>query len=164
MDELLISRVAVEHNGGDGIVLDNCHEDARICDSLINYNAGTGLDLRPRCHDVVVSANQFETNRGAVRCADGFNLTVIGNNMDDHSGHGLVVENTHGSVVAGNMIEQCTGDAAVLRGKCDGTTLSANTLTQCREGGVQLVGVKNLTLSASTFDLANTTWSAVREP
>lgn len=32
-------------------------------------------------------------------------------NLDDHLGNGLVIENTYGSIVAANMIEECAGHA-----------------------------------------------------
>lgn len=152
INELLISRVAVEHNGGDGIVLDHCYEDPRVSDSLITYNKGTGLNLLG-CHDIVVSANQFEENIDAVRCIDGFNLTMTGNNVDDHLGNGVVIENTYGSVVSGNMIEECNGHAVVLKGTCYGDALSANTFAHCQGDGVRLEGVRDITISANTFVL-----------
>ena len=52
-----------------------------------------------RCHDIVVSGNQFEENQDALRCIDSFNLCMTGNNIDDHLRHGVVIENTYGSVV-----------------------------------------------------------------
>ena len=150
IDELLLSRVAVEHNGGDGVLMDHCYEDPRISDCLINYNAQTGLNLLG-CHDIVVSANQFEENRDALHCIDGYNLTMTGNNLDDHLGNGVVIENTYGSIVAANMIEECAGHAVVLKGECYGDAVSANTLAHCQGEGVRLVGVRGITISANTF-------------
>ena len=57
-------------------------------------------------HDIVVNANQFEENNDGLRCVDSFNLTCNGNNFDDHLRHGVVIENTYGSVVSGNMIQR----------------------------------------------------------
>jgi hypothetical protein len=34
----------------------------------------------------------FEENQDALHCLDGFNLTVTGNDLDDHLGHGVVIE------------------------------------------------------------------------
>ena len=152
VDELLLSQVAVEHNGGDGILMDHCYEDARVCGCLINYNGRTGLNLLG-CHDIVVSANQFEENQDALHCIDGYNLTMTGNNLDDHLGNGVVVENTYGSIIAANMIEECAGHAVVLRGECYGDALSANTFAHCEGEGVRLVGVGDITVSANTFVL-----------
>lgn len=152
VDELLISRVSAEHNGGDGITLDHCLEDARVCDSLMTYNARTGLNLLG-CHDIVVSANQFEENQDALHCIRGYNLTMTGNNLDDHLGDGVIIESTYGSVVASNMIEECNGHAIVLRGACYGDAISANTLAHCRGDGVRLEGVRDITISANTFVL-----------
>ena len=50
----------------------------------------------------------------AVLCTDSFNLTMTGNNLDDHLGNGVVVENTYGSITSGNMIEECKGFAVVF--------------------------------------------------
>ena len=122
VNEIYIEGVSVSHNGGDGILLDHCYEDPRVCNSLITYNGGAGLNL-VSCHDIVVSANQFEENRDAVRCIDGYNLCMTGNNIDDHLRHGVVIENTYGSVVSGNMIEECNGTAILLDRDCYGDTL-----------------------------------------
>jgi hypothetical protein len=50
----------------------------------------------------VVNANQFEENQYALRCLDSFNLTMNGNTLDDHLRHGVVIENTYGTVLSGN--------------------------------------------------------------
>ena len=80
------------------------------------------------CHDIVVVGNQFEENQDAVVCKDGFNLCMTGNNLDDHLRHGVVIENTYGSVVSGNMIEECNGIAIILDRDCYGITLSSNVI------------------------------------
>ena len=67
INEILIDGVTVSEHGGDGIRLDQCYEDPRVCDSLITYNKGVGLNLLG-CHDIVVSANQFEENQDALHC------------------------------------------------------------------------------------------------
>ena len=152
VDELLLSRVAAEHNGTYGILLDHCYEDPRVSDCLINYNKSTGLRLAG-CHDIVVSANQFEENMDAVECIDGYNLTLTGNNLDDHLGNGVIIENTYGSLVSANMIEECAGHAVVLARECYGYTISANTLAHCQGEGVRLDNVRGITISANTIVL-----------
>jgi len=137
INEIFIDGVTVSYHGGNGIVLDHCYEDPRICDSLITYNKDTGLNLIG-CHDIIVSSNQFEENRDALRCIDSFNLTMTGNNLDDHLGDGVVIENTYGSVVSGNMIEECRGTAIVLDRDCYGITLSANVIAHNESGGIDL--------------------------
>ncbi len=149
---LLLSRLSVDHNGGDGILMDHCNEDPRVADCLITYNGGAGINLLA-CHDMVVSANQIEDNQDGVRCIGGFNLTMTGNNFDDQKGHGLVIEDTYGSTVSGNMIEESNGHAVLLSGACYGISLSANTFTHCRGEGVRLQGVKDITISANGFVL-----------
>ena len=152
INEIFIDGVTVSYNGGDGIVLDHCYEDPRICDSLITYNKGTGLNLIG-CHDIIVSSNQFEENRDALRCIDGYNLTMTGNNLDDHLGDGVVIENTYGSVVSGNMIEECRGTAIVLDCDCYGITLSANVIAHNESGGIDLRDAHGCTVSANTFTI-----------
>ena len=151
VNEIYIDGISVSYHGGSGIVLDHCYEDPRICNSLITYNKGTGLDLQG-CHDIVVSANHFEENQDALHCFDGFNLCMTGNNLDDHLGHGVVIENTYGSVVSGNMIEECKGFAIVLGRDCYGDTVSANVIAH-NGGGVDLPDAHGCSVSANTFTI-----------
>jgi hypothetical protein len=152
VNELFLDGVTVSENGGDGILMRNCYEDPRICNSLITYNKATGLNLL-ECHDIVVSANQFEENRDALRCIDGFNLCMTGNCLDDHLRDGVVIENTYGSVVAGNMIEECAGTAIVLDRDCYGITLSANVIAHETSGGIDLRDAHGCTVGANTFTI-----------
>lgn len=152
VNEIYINGVTVSENGGDGIHLDHAYEDPRICNSLITYNAGTGLFLT-RCHDIVVSANQFEENQDAVRCLDSYNLCMTGNNLDDHLGDGVVIENTYGSVLSGNMLEECKGTAIVLDRDCYGITLSANVIAHHQGGGIDLRDAHGCAVSGNTFTL-----------
>ena len=152
INEIFIQGVTVSYHGGDGIHLHHCYEDPRICDSLITYNKKSGL-YAVGCHDVVVAANQFEENLDAVRFVDGFNLCMTGNNIDDHLRDGVVIENTYGSVVSGNMIEECNGTAIVLDRNCYGITLSANVIAHEVTGGIDLRGAHGCTVSANTFTI-----------
>jgi parallel beta-helix repeat protein len=154
VDEIFVHGVTISEHGGDGIRLDHCYEDPRINDCLITYNKQTGLNLLG-CHDIVVSGNQFEENQDALRCADGFNLCMSGNNLDDHLRHGVVIENTYGSVVAGNMIEECQETAILLDRDCYGITLSANVIAHNGQG-VDLVDAHGCAVSANTFTLLRT--------
>jgi hypothetical protein len=152
INEVFIDGVTVSYHGGDGIRLYFCYEDPRICNSLITYNKKTGLEAIG-CHDVVVSANQFEENFDALRFIDGFNLCMTGNNLDDHLGDGVVIENTYGSVVSGNMIEECNGTAIVLDRDCYGITLSANVIAHEQTGGIALRDAHGCAVSANTFTI-----------
>jgi hypothetical protein len=154
-NELFLDGITVSENGGDGVRMVNCYEDPRICNSLLTYNKQTGLHLIA-CHDIVVSANQFEENRDALRCADGYNLCMTGNCLDDHLRDGVVIENTYGSVVAGNMIEECAGTAIVLDRDCYGVTLSANVIAHETSGGIDLRDAHGSTVSANTFTIVQT--------
>jgi len=152
INEIFIDGVTVSYHGGDGIKLYFCYEDPRICNSLITYNKKTGLNAFG-CHDVVVSANQFEENHDALRFIDGFNLCMTGNCLDDHLGDGVVIENTYGSVVSGNMIEECNGTAIVLDRDCYGIALSANVIAHDASGGIALRDAHGCTVSANAFTI-----------
>ena len=151
INEIFLQGVTVSYHGGDGIVLDHCYEDPRVTSCLITYNKGTGLNLLG-CHDIVVSSNQFEENQDALHCFDGFNLCMTGNCLDDHLGHGVVIENTYGSVVSGNMIEECKGHAVILDRDCYGDTVSANVIAH-NGGGVELRDAHGCAVSANTFTI-----------
>jgi hypothetical protein len=151
VNEIFVQGVTVSYHGGDGIRLDHCYEDPRVSDSLITYNKGTGLALLG-CHDIIVSANQFEENNDALHCYDGFNLTMTGNNLDDHLGRGVVIENTYGSVVSGNMIEECRGDAIVLDRDCYGIAISANVIAH-NGGGIRLLDAHGIAVSANAITI-----------
>ena len=152
INEIFIHGVTVSYHGGEGIQLYHCYEDPRITNNLITYNKKTGLNLLG-CHDIVVSANQFEENNDALRCVDSFNLCMSGNNLDDHLGNGVVIENTYGSVVAGNMIEECNGVAVIMDRNCYGNTVSANVIAHNVLGGVDLRDAHGCAVSANTFTI-----------
>jgi len=152
VDEIFLHGLSVSYHGGDGIYLDHCYEDPRVCDCLLTYNKGSGLHLNG-CHDIVVVGNQFEENLDALFCHDGFNLCMTGNNLDDHLRHGVVIENTYGSVVSGNMIEECQGIAIILDRDCYGITLSSNVIAHEVAGGIDLRDAHGCAVSANTFPI-----------
>jgi nitrous oxidase accessory protein NosD len=85
---------------------------------------------------------------------------MTGNNIDDHLRHGIVVENTYGSVISGNMIEECQGTAVILTDNasdsnlfCYGITISSNIIAHHLGGGVELNNAWGCTVSANTFTL-----------
>lgn len=151
VNEVFLSGVTVSRHGGIGILLDRCYEDPRVCNCLITYNTGTGLAL-PGCHDIVVAANQFEENKTGLRCTDAFNLCLTGNCFDDHLGDGVIVENTYGSVLSGNMIEECNGTGVILDRDCYGITVSANVIAH-NDSGVDLRDAHGCSVSANTFTI-----------
>ena len=154
VDEIHVTGVAVDHHGGHGIVLKDCYEDPRLVGNIITYNAAAGM-LLEGCHDIVVSANQFEENQDALRCLDSFNLCMTGNNIDDHLRHGVVIENTYGSIVSGNMIEECNGTAVILDRDCYGITVAANTIAHHLGGGVHVLDGWGCAISGNTFPLVH---------
>ena len=154
VNEILLDAVSISYHGGDGIRLDTCYEDPRVSNCLITYNKQVGLNCLG-CHDIVVSANQFEENDDAVHCVNGYNLTMSGNCLDDHLGNGVVIENTYGSVVSANMIEECAGTAIVLSRDCYGTTLSSNVIAH-NGAGIDLIDAHGCSVSANTFTIMKT--------
>jgi len=154
INELFVHGLSVDHNGGHGIYLRNCTEDPRIANSIITYNGRAGLNIFAS-HDIVVNANQFEENQDAVRCIDSYNLCMNGNDVDDHLRHGVVIENTYGSVLSGNMIEECNGIAVLLDRDCYGITVSANVIADHLGGGVHLLDAWGCAISANTFVLVH---------
>lgn len=151
VQEIYIHGVTCSYHGSDGIFLDFCFEDPRVSDCLLTYNKATGLNTIG-CHDIVVSANHFEENLDAVHCIDGFNLCMSGNNLDDHLRDGVIIENTYGSIVCANMIEECKGRAIVLDRECYGITMSANVIAH-NGSGIILEDAHGCAVSANTFTL-----------
>ncbi|MGE3806805.1 MAG: right-handed parallel beta-helix repeat-containing protein [Gemmataceae bacterium] len=151
IDEIYLSGMSIDHHGGHGVNLVDCYEDPRVSDSILTYNKQAGLNIVAG-HDIVVNANHFEENQDAVRCLDSFNLCMNGNNLDDHLRHGVVIENTYGSVVAGNMIEECNGTAVILDRDCYGITVSANVIAH-NGGGVDIKDGWGCAISANTFTI-----------
>lgn len=154
VQEIYLEGVAADHNGGHGIHLLDCYEDPRIADCILTYNKACGINI-VNCHDIVVNANHFEENQDALHCIDSFNLCMNGNNIDDHLGNGVVIENTYGSVLSGNMIEECNGTAIILDRDCYGITVSANVIAHHLEGGVDLRDAWGCAISANTFTIAH---------
>ncbi len=154
IQEVYLSGMSIDHHGGNGVNLIDCFEDPRICDSIITYCRVAGVNI-VNCHDIVVNGNHFEENQDALRCIDSFNLCMNGNNIDDHLGNGVIIENTYGSVVSGNMIEECDGTAVIFDRDCYGITLSANVIAHHQTGGVDLRDAWGCTVSANTFVLVN---------
>lgn len=162
IEEIFIQGVTSSYHGGDGVNLHFCYEDPRVSNNLFTYNKASGLRING-CHDIIVSANQFEENQDGVTCLDGYNLTMSGNNLDDHLGNGVVIENTYGSVIASNMIEECQGWAIILDRDCYGTTMSANVIAHDFAGGIDLRDAHGCAISANTFTIVKNAAIAVRE-
>ena len=154
IQEIYLEGVSVDHHGGHGIQLKDCYEEPRIADCILTYNKKSGIEVIA-CHDIVVNANHFEENQDALRCVDSFNLCMNGNNIDDHLGNGVIIENTYGSVVSGNMIEECNGTAIILDRDWYGITLSANVIAHHLKGGIDLRDACGCTISANTFTIAH---------
>lgn len=151
IEEIYLQGITVSYNGGDGIRLDKCYEDPRVNACLMTYNKQVGLNLLG-CHDIVVASSQFEENMDALHCKDSFNLCMTGNCVDDHLDRGVLIENTYGSVLSGNMIEECAGTAITLDRDCYGITLSANVIAH-NGAGIDLRDAHGCAVSANTFTI-----------
>jgi len=149
VNEVHLSGMMIDHNGGNGINLTRCPENPRINHCNITYNGKAGIYVIA-CDDVIMSANQFEENQDALQFIDGFNLSMSGNNIDDHLRYGIVVENTYGSFISGNMIEECNSTAIILDRDCYGITISANVIAD-DGNGIELRDAWGCTVSANTF-------------
>lgn len=152
VNQLHVEGLTVDHHGRHGLHLIDTYENPRIRGNNITYNDSTGIQIEAG-HDLVVADNQFEENRDALRAIDSYNLTMTGNNLDDHLRHGVVIENTYGSVLSGNMIEESQGTAIILDRDCYGITLSANVLAHNFSGGIDLRDAWGIAVSANTFTI-----------
>jgi hypothetical protein len=152
INEIYVHGMSIDHHGGHGLNCVDCYEDPRINDSIFTYNAQAGVNIQGG-HDIVVNGNQFEENQDALRCIDSFNLCMNANNIDDHLRHGIVVENTYGSVLSGNMIEECTGTAIVLDRDVYGVTIGSNVIAHNQGGGVDVRDAWGSSISANTFTI-----------
>jgi hypothetical protein len=154
VNEIYLDGVTVSYHGGHGVLLDNCYEDPRVNDSLFTYNKKSGLEILG-CHDIVVCGNHFEENLDAVRCIDAYNLCMTGNNVDDHLRHGVVIENTYGSIVSSNMIEECNDTGIVLDRDCYGITISANVIAHEMKCGIDLRDAHGCAVTGNSFPLVH---------
>lgn len=154
VNEIYLEGVSVSYHGKHGIFLDHCYEDPRVSDCLITYNKQTGLEILG-CHDIVVCGNHFEENLDALRCIDAYNLCMTGNNVDDHLRHGVVIENTYGSVVSGNMIEECNDTGIILDRDCYGITISANVIAHEMKCGIDLRDAHGCAVTGNSFPLVH---------
>jgi parallel beta-helix repeat protein len=152
IQEIYLEGVSIDHHGGHGIHLKSCFEDPRIADCILTYNKKCGIEILD-CHDIVVNANHFEENQDALHCADSFNLCMNGNNIDDHLGHGIIIENTYGSIVSRKHDRGMQRHRLILDRDCYGITLSANVIAHDLEGGIDLRDAHGITVSANTFTL-----------
>ncbi len=154
VQEIVIRNLSVDRNGSHGIAMKDCSENPRVIGCNLTYNNGSGLHLLGG-HDIVVSANQFEENLDALTLLDGFNLTFTGNNLDDHLRHGCVIENTYGSVLSGNMIEECEGTAIILDRDCYGIAISGNAIAHHLGGGINFKDAWGCTVTGNNFVLVH---------
>ena len=152
VNEISLIETWVDYHGKSGIYLDYCYENPRVSDNNIAYNKENGI-LIDGCHDIVVSANQLEENGIGVYAKDIFNATITGNNIDDHTKHCIQFVNALGSIITGNMLENCKEASVVLDEKCDGIVLTGNILRQ--PGELRIINAKGVTITGNAFDMSN---------
>jgi len=80
---------------------------------------------------------------------------MAGNNVDDHLRHGVVIENTYGSVVSGNMIEECQDTGIILDRDCYGITISANVIAHEMKCGIDLRDAHGCAVTGNSFPLVH---------
>jgi len=162
VNEILIEDTWIDHHGKSGIFLDECIENPRIADNNIAYNRDAGITL-DGCHDIIISANQLEENGDGIHSLNGFNTTATGNNIDDHLRYGIYFDNMCGSIITGNMIEQCVNHSLVLDGDSDGTTISGNIFRECAQRAVLVRSARGVNIAANTFE-GTPDWSVLVYP
>ena len=81
------------------------------------------------------------------------NFRITGNNIDDHLRHGIVIENSMGNTVSGNMIEECIDTGLVPDRDVYATTVASNIFIHNEGGGKKKLTApddKNWTLAITT--------------
>ena len=153
--EIYLHNLFIDHNGGHGIKLADCYENPRITDCNITYNGKAGLRMISSSHNPVISSCHFEENRDGVVATHIYNICMTGNNFDDQTRHGIVVEDCWGGVFTGNMVEQCSGTGIIIDGDSYGMALTANIIGQNYEGGIHLKDGWGCAVSANTFSITH---------
>jgi parallel beta-helix repeat protein len=151
INELYLHGLSIERNGGHGICLADCYENPRITDCNITYNGGAAIHLENKSWNPVISSNHFEENRDGIQALRVFNMCLTGNSFDDQLRHGILVEDSWGGIVVGNVIEQCAGIGMVLDRNCYGMNVSSNLFGMNAQGGLEVRGAWGCTVSANTF-------------
>ena len=155
INEVYIHNLSIDHNGGNGIKLADCYENPRITDCNITYNGKAGLKMISSSHNPVINGCHFEENRDGVEAIHIYNICMTGNNFDDQTRHGIIVEDSWGGVLTGNMVEQCRGTGIVIDRDCYGFAISANIIGQNYQGGIDLRDGWGCTVSANTFSITH---------
>lgn len=155
IDEIYIHNLYVDHNGGNGIRLADCYENPRITDCNITYNGKAGLSMMSSSHNPVISNCHFEENRDGVEAIHIYNICMTGNNFDDQTRHGIIIEDSWGGVLTGNMVEQCRGIGIVLDRDCYGFAITANIIGQNYQGGIDLRDAWGCAVSANAFSITH---------
>jgi parallel beta-helix repeat protein len=150
VNEISLREMWIDYHGKSGIFLDYCYENPRVCNNNIAYNKENGV-LINGCHDIVVSANQFEENGIGVYAKNIFNATITGNDIDDHIKYSIQFENAYGSIITGNMLEESAEECIVLN-KSDGIVVTGNTLRNAGKKLLHIVNTNGVTVSGNVFD------------
>lgn len=150
VNEISLSNMWIDYHGKSGIHLDYCYENPRVYDNNLAYNKEKGV-LIDGCHDIVVSANEFEENGTGVFAKDNFNATITGNNIDDHIMYCIQFDNAYGSIITGNMLEESREECIVLN-KSDGIVVTGNTLRNAGKKLLHIINTNGVTVTGNAFD------------
>ena len=160
VNEISLSDMWIDYHGKSGIYLDYCYENPRIYNNNIAYNKEMGI-LIDGCHDIIVSANQMEENSIGVFAKDIFNATITGNNIDDHIKNCIYFVNALGSIVTGNMLENCKEESMILDEKCNGIVVTGNIFRQ--PGVLSVIKTQGVTITGNAFDMSRSNAIEVEE-
>lgn len=160
VNEISLREMWIDYHGKSGIHLYYCYENPRIADNNIAYNKEKGVYIEG-CHDIVISANEMEENGTGVFIKDIFNATITGNNIDDHIDYCIHFVNAAGSIITGNMLENCNKLCVLLDENCDGTVLTGNTFRQ--PGDIRIIKNHGVTITGNAFDMTKTTALEIEE-
>ena len=155
INEIYLHNLFIDHNGGNGIKLADCYENPRVTDCNITYNKKAGLKMISSSHNPVITGCHFEENRDGVEAIHIYNICMTTNNFDDQTRHGIIVEDSWGGVLTGNMVEQCRGVGIIIDRDCHGMALTANIIGQNYQGGIDLRDGWNCAVSANTFNITH---------
>jgi hypothetical protein len=139
VDTFLIQNVYVHENGNYGIYIEGSGE---LADPMINacyviQNGNDGVYSPYGVHDFLVTSCHIEENNGnGIHFRDGFDLTVVGTNVEDHTvGCEILVDGGYSTVITGNTLETYGGTAVIkFMNECQRVIITGNTIESDGDG------------------------------
>jgi hypothetical protein len=160
VDTFLIQNVYVHENGNYGIYIEGSGE---LADPMINacyviQNGNDGVYSPYGVHDFLVTSCHIEENNGnGIHFRDGFDLTVVGTNVEDHTvGCEILVDGGYSTVITGNTLETYGGTAVIkFMNECQRVIITGNTIESDGDGtGIWVsdgVYEKGVVISSNNF-------------